>query len=56
MITVDMSDEALGVGMPCGGTMDIFIEPVLPRPELLDRGPRPHCRDPGSVGRPDGLL
>jgi xanthine dehydrogenase accessory factor len=35
MISVDMSEEQLGVGMPCGGTMDIFIEPVLPRPELL---------------------
>jgi xanthine dehydrogenase accessory factor len=35
LITVDMSDEALGVGMPCGGTMDIFIEPVLPKPDLL---------------------
>src|SRR5271170_5302928 len=35
LITVDMSDEALGVGMPCGGTMDVFIEPVLPKPELL---------------------
>src|SRR5277367_5807220 len=35
MITVDMSDEQLGVGMPCGGTMDVFIEPVLPKPELL---------------------
>lgn len=35
LITVDMSDEHLGVGMPCGGTMDIFIEPVLPKPELL---------------------
>ncbi|MGB8901260.1 MAG: XdhC family protein, partial [Methylocella sp.] len=35
LITVDMSDEVLGVGMPCGGTMDIFIEPVLPKPELL---------------------
>lgn len=35
MITIDMSDEQLGVGMPCGGTMDIFIEPVLPAPELL---------------------
>ena len=23
LITVDMSDEVLGVGMPCGGTMDI---------------------------------
>lgn len=35
LITVDMTDEDLGVGMPCGGTMDIFIEPVLPKPELL---------------------
>src|ERR1700761_4683380 len=35
LITVDMSDELLGVGMPCGGIMDIFIEPVLPKPELL---------------------
>ncbi len=35
LITVDMTDEELGVGMPCGGTMDIFIEPVLTKPELL---------------------
>src|SRR5579875_1578902 len=35
IITVDMSSEELGVGMPCGGIMEIFIEPILPRPELL---------------------
>jgi xanthine dehydrogenase accessory factor len=35
LLTVDMRDEQLGVGMPCGGSMDIFIEPVLPKPELL---------------------
>lgn len=35
IITLDMSDEQLGIGMPCGGTMDVFIEPVLPPPELL---------------------
>jgi xanthine dehydrogenase accessory factor len=35
LITVDMSDELLGVGMPCGGTMEIFVEPVLPKPPLL---------------------
>jgi xanthine dehydrogenase accessory factor len=35
IITVDMSAEDLGVGMPCGGIMEIFIEPVLPKPELL---------------------
>jgi xanthine dehydrogenase accessory factor len=35
LITLDMTDELLGVGMPCGGTMDIYLEPVLPQPELL---------------------
>ena len=35
LITLDMRDEELGVGMPCGGKMDVFIEPVLPKPELL---------------------
>ncbi len=34
-ITIDMSDEELGVGMPCGGKMNVFINPVLPKPELL---------------------
>jgi len=34
-ITLDMTDEILGVGMPCGGIMDVYIEPVLPKPELL---------------------
>ena len=35
LITLDMTDELLGVGMPCGGKMDVYIEPVLPPPELL---------------------
>jgi xanthine dehydrogenase accessory factor len=35
LITLDMMDEQLGVGMPCGGKMEVFIEPVLPKPELL---------------------
>ena len=35
LITLDMRDEELGVGMPCGGKMEVFIEPVLPQPELL---------------------
>src|SRR5208282_1036056 len=35
LITLDMTDELLGVGMPCGGKMDVYIEPVLPHPELL---------------------
>jgi xanthine dehydrogenase accessory factor len=35
LITLDMTDELLGVGMPCGGVMDVYIDPVLPKPELL---------------------
>src|SRR5215472_7141526 len=35
LITLDMTDELLGVGMPCGGKMEVYIEPVLPQPELL---------------------
>lgn len=38
LITIDMTDELLGVGMPCGGKMDVYIEPVLPKPELLIAG------------------
>lgn len=38
LITLDMTDELLGVGMPCGGKMDIYIEPVMPTPELLIAG------------------
>jgi len=35
LITLDITDELLGVGMPCGGKMDVYIEPVLPQPQLL---------------------
>src|SRR6516225_12058684 len=35
LITLDLRDEGLGVGMPCGGKMEVFIEPALPKPELL---------------------
>src|SRR5215510_10776983 len=38
LITLNMQDEVLGVGMPCGGMMDVYIEPVLPKPELVIAG------------------
>ena len=38
LITLDMQDEVLGVGMPCGGLMDVYIEPVLPQPQLVIAG------------------
>jgi xanthine dehydrogenase accessory factor len=34
LIGLDLDDEVLGVGMPCGGTMRVFVEAVLPPPGL----------------------
>ncbi|MDO9139366.1 MAG: XdhC family protein [Methylobacter sp.] len=34
MIDVDLNDEVFGAGMPCGGSMRVYVEPVLPKPLL----------------------
>ncbi|HKJ75790.1 MAG TPA: XdhC family protein [Gammaproteobacteria bacterium] len=34
VLDVDMNDEVLGVGMPCGGSMRVYVEPLLPAPTL----------------------
>ena len=38
MLRLDLDDEVLGVGMPCGGFMDIFVEPLMPEPKLVVLG------------------
>jgi xanthine dehydrogenase accessory factor len=38
VIGLDLDDEVLGVGMPCGGHMRVYIEPVHPEPTLLVLG------------------
>jgi len=38
ILEVDMNDEVLGAGMPCGGHMRVYVEPVLPRPTLWIMG------------------
>ena len=38
MMDVDLDDEVLGAGMPCGGHMRVYVEPVLPRPTLWIMG------------------
>lgn len=45
MLEVDMEDEVLGAGMPCGGHMRVYVEPVLPRPTLwiTGHGPVAEC-------------
>ena len=34
ILDLDLNAEALGAGMPCGGTMRVFVEPFRPRPRL----------------------
>jgi xanthine dehydrogenase accessory factor len=34
IIDIDLDDEMLGAGMPCGGNMTVYIEPVIPNPIL----------------------
>jgi xanthine dehydrogenase accessory factor len=38
MLEVDMNDEVLGAGVPCGGHMRVYVEPLLPRPTLWIMG------------------
>jgi len=34
VIEIDLNDEVFGAGMPCGGSMRVYVEPVLPKPQL----------------------
>jgi len=38
VIDIDLDDEMLGAGMPCGGSMRVYVEPLLPRPTLWIMG------------------
>jgi xanthine dehydrogenase accessory factor len=38
MLEIDLDDELLGAGMPCGGGMKVYVEPVLPQPTLWIMG------------------
>jgi xanthine dehydrogenase accessory factor len=34
IVELDLNDEVLGTGMPCGGSMRVYVEPILPKPGL----------------------
>jgi xanthine dehydrogenase accessory factor len=38
IISLDLRDEVFGIGMPCGGIMKVYIDPVLPPPQLVIAG------------------
>lgn len=38
ILHIDLDDEMLGAGMPCGGHMRVYVEPVLPEPKLWIMG------------------
>ncbi|MEM4310773.1 MAG: XdhC family protein [Nitrososphaerales archaeon] len=37
-LSLSMEDEVTGTGMPCGGSMDVYLEPYIPNPKLLILG------------------
>lgn len=38
LITLDLTDEVSSVGMPCGGSMQVYIEPFFTQPHLVILG------------------
>jgi xanthine dehydrogenase accessory factor len=38
IVRVDLDDEVLGVGMPCGGNMDVYLEPHFPPRRVVIAG------------------
>ncbi|MCE9583062.1 MAG: XdhC family protein [Planctomycetes bacterium] len=38
MVPLELSDELGATGVPCGGRMEVFVEPHIPRPRLLVLG------------------
>jgi xanthine dehydrogenase accessory factor len=38
IIDIDLDDEVLGAGMPCGGHMRVYIEPSIPKPTVWIMG------------------
>ena len=38
IIDIDLDDEVLGAGMPCGGHMKVYIEPFIPKPTIWIMG------------------
>jgi len=38
IIDIDLDDEILGAGMPCGGHMRVYIEPSIPKPAVWIMG------------------
>jgi xanthine dehydrogenase accessory factor len=54
VVQIDLDDEVLGTGMPCGGSMRVYVEPYVPPPTLwvLGQGAVAEClcRSGASLG------
>jgi len=50
-LRLDLDDEVLGVGMPCGGFMDLFVEPILVQPRLFVIGHGPIAEALARMGK-----
>lgn len=55
IVDVDLTSEVLGAGMPCGGSMRVYVEPVRPRPRLWILGHGKVAETLCAVGTVAGL-
>lgn len=55
MLEIDLDDEMLGAGMPCGGAMTVYVEPFIPAPTLWLIGHGEIVRTLCQLGRLMGL-
>src|SRR3569623_2934176 len=53
VLDIDLNDEVLGAGMPCGGSMRVYVEPVLPKHTLWIMG---HGRDAECLCQLEDLM
>jgi len=54
-LRLDLDDEVMGVGMPCGGFMELFVEPVIQPPRLLVLGHGAIAETLVAFGKPLGF-
>jgi len=50
-VVLEMEDELRGTGVPCGGTMEVYIEPVLPKQRLVVIGHGPIVSALAKIGK-----
>lgn len=55
VLDIELNSEVRGAGMPCGGSMRVYVEPVIPRPALWILGHGRIAESLCAIGSIQGL-